>query len=169
VQIHKVFPLVDAYYLAHVVFCPNPKQPGANLWLANEAHGVGEYDKHVEDYKSQSWPGAVLRFTVFDETLDKRPLSSVFAPSLASNTESGLVSGSDTIVNGDVWKAPRPAPEPGSSIYRVEDESAPSESERSIFLDRIRERIRNEAMSSIRSFAPASVSEVAEDEEDEGQ
>lgn len=147
-QIYKVFPVANAYFISRLIFSPNPRAPGQAILVGLEAHSAEEYDKHVAQYQGRSWPGALLKFTVLDETPHKSPV----APAASQTApEVTLVSRPPSVVFSDVSETPDSASKsaiPG--IRYVEDVLNPSESERSFMLDTIRERIKSRAA----SYAP---------------
>lgn len=171
-QIYKVFPLANAYYISRLIFSPNPKAPGQSILVGLEAHNADEYDKHVRQYQGRAWPGALLKFTVLDETPHKRPAAAGAEPLQAESDDGGLVSGSETVTLSDVLQTPVPAPPSETSTLRPAEEVLPVDNERVQILNRIFERLRahvpRETPSNRTSFASTATAEPLFDEVTEG-
>ncbi|CDO73092.1 hypothetical protein BN946_scf185007.g146 [Trametes cinnabarina] len=141
-QLYRVFPISHSFYLSKLLFCPNDSP--ARILIGKEAHSAEEYARHAAPYQGRSWPGALLRFFVFDETPHKSPH---LAPSgglpessvNVSNTEehASILTGSDAADH--------------SSAAAVVEPAAEEHSARRVLLDRIRERTSNR--SSLASIA----------------
>ncbi|KAI1793192.1 hypothetical protein LXA43DRAFT_886348 [Ganoderma leucocontextum] len=71
-QLYRVFPISHSFYLSKLLFSPN-SSPTARILIGKEVHSAEEYNHHVAPYQGRSWPGALLRFSVFDETPHKSP------------------------------------------------------------------------------------------------
>ncbi|PIL31453.1 hypothetical protein GSI_06154 [Ganoderma sinense ZZ0214-1] len=71
-QLYRVFPISHSFYLSKLLFSPN-SSTSARLLIGKEVHSAEEYNHHVAPYQGRSWPGALLRFSVFDETPHKSP------------------------------------------------------------------------------------------------
>nr|VWO94379.1 N/A [Ganoderma boninense] len=69
-QLYRVFPISHSFYLSKLLFSPNSSS-SARLLIGKEVHSAEEYNHHVAPYQGRSWPGALLRFSVFDETPHK--------------------------------------------------------------------------------------------------
>ncbi|TBU25294.1 hypothetical protein BD311DRAFT_700421 [Dichomitus squalens] len=76
-QLYRVFPISHSFYLSKLLFTPSPTS-NARILIGKEVHSPEEYDRHVAPYRGGSWHGALLRFSVFDETPHK---SSTVSPS----------------------------------------------------------------------------------------
>ncbi|KAH9920249.1 uncharacterized protein BXZ73DRAFT_104766 [Epithele typhae] len=71
-QLYRVFPSSHSFYLSRVLFSPNPSS-SARILLGKEVHSAEDYGRCVTHYQGRSWPAALLRFSVFDETPHKTP------------------------------------------------------------------------------------------------
>ncbi|KDQ63127.1 hypothetical protein JAAARDRAFT_29129 [Jaapia argillacea MUCL 33604] len=69
-QLYRVFPISHSYYLSKLLFSPFPE---SRILIGMECHSSDEYDNYVRPFKGKSWPGALLRFAVYDETPHKLP------------------------------------------------------------------------------------------------
>ncbi|KZT27712.1 hypothetical protein NEOLEDRAFT_1130794 [Neolentinus lepideus HHB14362 ss-1] len=98
-QLYRVFPISQSYYLSKLLFSPSPASPSARILLSKEVHNAEDYERAVQQYQGRSWPGALLRFTVFDET----PHKPAVRPNLGggSSTHGGSVLKSR--VSSDIW------------------------------------------------------------------
>ncbi|KAI0639950.1 hypothetical protein C8Q77DRAFT_1164747 [Trametes polyzona] len=70
-QLYRVFPISHSFYLSKLLFCP--KDALGRVLIGKEVHSEEEYTRHVAPYQGRPWPGALLRFSVFDETPHKSP------------------------------------------------------------------------------------------------
>ncbi|KIP11681.1 hypothetical protein PHLGIDRAFT_10460 [Phlebiopsis gigantea 11061_1 CR5-6] len=165
-QIYKVFPLAHAYFISRLIFSPNPNAPGQSILVGLEAHSAEEYDKHVEQYKARFWPGALLRFSVLDETPHKAP-GSLSGPQTAG--ESPQLSRPASVVHSDVSQTPDSAVDAEVPRMRLEDEESASGRGFMHMLDPIRERLRSQAAyaSNRTSFASTATVHVTDDEYDD--
>ena len=64
-----MFPIGQHVYLSKLLFSPNGDN-NARLLIGVEVHSEEEYELHVKPYRGKQWPGALLRFSVFDESGD---------------------------------------------------------------------------------------------------
>ncbi|TFY58497.1 hypothetical protein EVG20_g8130, partial [Dentipellis fragilis] len=72
-QLYRVFPISNSYYISRLLFSSNPSSPSSRILIGSEAHNSEEYETHIAPYKEREWPGALLRFSVYDETPHKMP------------------------------------------------------------------------------------------------
>lgn len=71
-QLYRVFPISHNYYLSRLLFSPDANLP-SRILIAREVHSAEDYKKCLAPMESQSWPNALFRFSVFDETPHKIP------------------------------------------------------------------------------------------------
>lgn len=151
VQLYKVFPIANAYYLSQILFSPNPKTPNTRILIGKEAHNAEDYGNYTKSYQGRSWPEAVLRFTVYDETPHKLPTTSQRTSLNLEDGESRELSfawsaTTSTAVNGgedsDVSQTPTPVlvAESATAAEERQNQRTVIENERRVILDRIRER-----------------------------
>ncbi|KZT72898.1 hypothetical protein DAEQUDRAFT_754913 [Daedalea quercina L-15889] len=132
-QLYRVFRISPSFYLSQILFSPNASHSSTasqRILLGREAHNVEEYNAYIAPYQGRSWPGALLKFSVYDETPHKSPTTSNNRISMLS-TDSGHASltmsegaSSATVVDWD--HAPRSPSRKGD--------------DRKLFLERLRER-----------------------------
>ncbi|KAI0274799.1 hypothetical protein BC834DRAFT_1037443 [Gloeopeniophorella convolvens] len=79
-QLYRVFPISNSYYLSRLLFTQSPNAPFARILIGMEAHSEEEYERHVRPFRGREWPGALLRFSVFDETPHKVPTTAASQP-----------------------------------------------------------------------------------------
>ncbi|OBZ79832.1 ZZ-type zinc finger-containing protein P35G2.11c [Grifola frondosa] len=70
-QLYRVFPISHSYYLSKLLFSPHTNS--GRILIGMEAHSAEEYGAHIAPYQGRTWPGALLRFSVYDETPHKSP------------------------------------------------------------------------------------------------
>lgn len=131
-QLYRVFRISPSFYLSQILFSPNsPHSPSTSqrILLGREVHNADEYNEHIAPYRGRNWPGALLKFFVYDETPHKSPTTSNNRISMLS-TDSGHASltseGASSATVVDWEHAPR-------SPRRKGDD-------RKLFLERLRER-----------------------------
>ncbi|GJE89466.1 ZZ-type zinc finger-containing protein [Phanerochaete sordida] len=157
-QIYKVFPSANAYYLSKLIFSPNPLAPGQSILIGLEAHSTAEYDKHVAQFQGRPWPGAMLKFLVYDETPHKRPSASSASQSRPVSMLTDVTSASDTVVGSDIPETPTTAPVLMDSKSADHDDYQPDFIQRMLMLDPIRERVRSQVPSTLRPvLAPSNL------------
>ncbi|EIM92871.1 uncharacterized protein STEHIDRAFT_136582 [Stereum hirsutum FP-91666 SS1] len=79
-QLYRIFPISNSYYLSRLLFTSSPSNPTSRILIGMEAHNEQEYNSHIKPYRNKEWPGALLRFSVFDETPHKLPATIMPAP-----------------------------------------------------------------------------------------
>ncbi|TFK95036.1 hypothetical protein K466DRAFT_508551 [Polyporus arcularius HHB13444] len=134
-QLYRVFPISHSFYLSKLYFSHNTASPGRIL-IGKEVHSASDYDHHVAPYLGRSWPGALLRFTVVDDT----PRKSIQVPS--SSAVSGVLD--DTV--SEAMSHASPASTSASSATVVGPAAEPYShlrGDRRILLERLRERTSN--------------------------
>lgn len=162
-QLYKAFSITNAFYLSDILLSPNPNAPNSRIMVARQAHSAADYARTIKSYQLRSWPGAVMRFIVNNETVDSDTITPEQTP--LDLEDGGLKVGSkrwsatSTAINlgegSDVSQAPEQVPEPGRSStaetlpsYRTfienehltyENERRDIEDERRTILERIRE------------------------------
>ncbi|CCM03800.1 uncharacterized protein FIBRA_05948 [Fibroporia radiculosa] len=72
-QLYRIFPISHSFYLSKLLFSPNSPSHSQRILIGMEAHNAEEYESHVAPYRGRSWPGALLKFSVYDETPHKSP------------------------------------------------------------------------------------------------
>lgn len=70
---YRVFPISHNYYLSKLLFSPDANKPAQRILLAKEVHNAEDYRRAIASFHGRAVPGALLKFTVFDETLHKLP------------------------------------------------------------------------------------------------
>ncbi|EPQ60265.1 hypothetical protein GLOTRDRAFT_134979 [Gloeophyllum trabeum ATCC 11539] len=70
-QLYRVFPISQSYYLSKLLFAPQPAFPNSRILLSKEVHNAEQYERAIQQYNGRPLPGALLRFTVFDDTPHK--------------------------------------------------------------------------------------------------
>ncbi|KAI0756244.1 hypothetical protein C8Q80DRAFT_1127522 [Daedaleopsis nitida] len=137
-QLYRVFPISHSFYLSKLLFCPDAST-GARVLIGKEVHSREEYDRHVARYRGRSWPGALLRFSVYDETPHKSPslstrLSLMDMMSDTSRTDShASVAAVSSSASSATTARPAAEPYPGTQ----------SRGDRRLLLDRLLERTNN--------------------------
>ncbi|GBE77445.1 hypothetical protein SCP_0103200 [Sparassis crispa] len=127
-QLYRVFPISHSYYLSKLLFSPNSNNQ--RILIGMEAHSADEYNAHIAPYQGREWPGALLRFSVYDETPHKSPSasnSSLLVPSVTS----------------DVGASPSGSAQSSTTFVETMDRLINTRKERDdrkFLLDRIRER-----------------------------
>ncbi|KAI0699389.1 hypothetical protein C8T65DRAFT_581265 [Cerioporus squamosus] len=135
-QLYRVFPISHSFYLSRLLFSPNTASFG-RISIGKEVHSASDYDSHVAPYLGRSWPGALLRFTVVDET----PRKAVRMPSNAVPSAFG-----DTASETMSHVSSTPASTSASSATVVGPAAEPYphlRGDRRILLERLRERTNN--------------------------
>ncbi|KAI0962257.1 hypothetical protein AcV7_001138 [Taiwanofungus camphoratus] len=132
-QLYRVFPISHSFYLSKLLFSPNPTSTSQRILIGVEAHSADEYGAHIAPYQGRTWPGALLKFSVYDETPHKSPrvvdsnrvsmLSTADSDNTGATASEGASQSSATVVD---WSAAVPR--------RRKTE------ERRLFLERLRER-----------------------------
>ncbi|KAH9837268.1 uncharacterized protein C8Q71DRAFT_757514 [Rhodofomes roseus] len=129
-QLYRVFRISPSFYLSQILFSPNSSSAAQRILLGREAHSADEYNEYIAPYQARSWPGALLKFSVYDETPHKSPTTTNNRISMVS-TDSGHASVtasegtmSATVVDWD--HTPRSPKRQGD--------------DRRLFLERLRER-----------------------------
>ncbi|KAH9929671.1 uncharacterized protein B0H18DRAFT_995683 [Fomitopsis serialis] len=117
-QLYRVFRISPSFYLSQILFSPNLSSAAQRILLGREAHSADEYNEYIAPYQGRNWPGALLKFSVYDETPHKSPR--------ASNNRISMVS-------TDSGHASITASE-GASSATINDD------DRRLFLERLRER-----------------------------
>ncbi|KAH8099823.1 hypothetical protein BXZ70DRAFT_894348 [Cristinia sonorae] len=87
-QLYRVFPIHNSYYLYKLTFTANTIVAPARILIGKEAHSSEEYDKHILPYQGRSWPNAILKFSVHDETPHKAPSSTLSIDTATSTADS---------------------------------------------------------------------------------
>ncbi|KAI0800737.1 hypothetical protein C8Q74DRAFT_1238467 [Fomes fomentarius] len=139
-QLYRVFPISHSFYLSKLLLSPDSSKP-ARILIGKEVHSAQEYDHYVAPYRGLSYPRALLRFSVIDETPHKSPSMSVSSslPSdvISHKAESRPVSTSST-------SAPSTAADSSAAeIY------SHLRGDRRILLDRLMERTQRSAFNGI--------------------
>ncbi|KAH7923239.1 hypothetical protein BV22DRAFT_1036572 [Leucogyrophana mollusca] len=99
-QLYRVFPISHNYYFSKLIFSPDASKP-SRILIGKEVHSAEEYSTCVAPLR-RSWPNALLRFSVFDETPHKAPsivadvfkMSGNLPPPVPSSAFHGFMSGS---------------------------------------------------------------------------
>ncbi|KAI8981131.1 hypothetical protein BD414DRAFT_464073 [Trametes punicea] len=148
-QLYRVFPISHSFYLSKLLLSPNDSP--ARILIGKEVHSAEEYARHVAPYQGRPWPGALLRFSVFDETPHKSPrlvsdLSLVDVPPSTSSADVRLsiVTESDRASHSSAATVVESAAEERSSLR----------GERQILLDRIRESTSHRSSSASHAMPP---------------
>ncbi|KAH9951018.1 hypothetical protein B0H21DRAFT_685870 [Amylocystis lapponica] len=127
-QLYRVFPISPSYYLSKLLFSPSTS-PAQRILIGMEAHTADEYNAHIAPYQGRPWPGALLKFHVYDETPHKSPGASTsnrlsLISTLDSDATPSVGASSTTAVDSSTFVA---------HLHRREDD-------RQVFLNRLRER-----------------------------
>lgn len=88
-----MFPISQRIYLSKLLFSPNGDN-NARLLIGVEVHSEDEYETHVKPYRGKQWPGALLRFSVFDDAPHQVP-SVLSLSTEETNTVTGAESSED--------------------------------------------------------------------------
>ncbi|KAH7914718.1 hypothetical protein BJ138DRAFT_999464 [Hygrophoropsis aurantiaca] len=70
-QLYRVFPISHNYYFSKLLFSPDASK-ASRILIGKEVHSAEEYNTCVTPLR-RSWPNALLRFSIFDETPHKVP------------------------------------------------------------------------------------------------
>ncbi|KAH9858338.1 hypothetical protein C2E23DRAFT_803657 [Lenzites betulinus] len=139
-QLYRVFPISHSFYLSKLLFSPNTSS--ARMLVGKEVHSAEEYRRHTVPYQGRSWPGALLRFSVVDETPHKSPH---MAPVLSLDNHMS----SSSAVEGRSSLAAAPDDTSQCTTATVVEPAADVRNEarggREFLLQRIRERVRETA------------------------
>ncbi|TFK56841.1 hypothetical protein OE88DRAFT_1730284 [Heliocybe sulcata] len=95
-QLYRVFPISQSYYLSKLLFSPSPTSPNARILLSKEVHNAEDYERAIRQFQGRSWPDALLRFTVFDETPHKPAIR-------GSGNSAQNGSAPESRVSSDIW------------------------------------------------------------------
>ncbi|KAL0951646.1 hypothetical protein HGRIS_008326 [Hohenbuehelia grisea] len=95
-QLYRVFPISQNYYLSKLLFSADSDKP-SRILIAKEVHSAADYEDCLKPLKLQSWPNALLKFTVYDETPHKAP-TSVASVSHQWSASGASACGTDTTV-----------------------------------------------------------------------
>ncbi|OJT04449.1 Protein NBR1 -like protein [Trametes pubescens] len=148
-QLYRVFPISHSFYLSKLLFAPN--NAPSRVLIGKEVHSAEEYTRHTAPYQGRSWPGALLRFSVFDETPHKSPH---MAPTLTLDESSAPES--DVDVRTSV-ATESDAPSERSTATVVEsaaDVRSSLRGERQTLLQRIREGTSNRSSLTFNTMPP---------------
>ncbi|KAF9469784.1 hypothetical protein BDZ94DRAFT_1286368 [Collybia nuda] len=78
-QLYRVFPSSHNYFLSKLLFCPDASQT-SRILIAREVHSADDYAKCLAPYLGRTWPNALLRVSIFDETPHKSPGAPLESP-----------------------------------------------------------------------------------------
>ncbi|KAI0828967.1 hypothetical protein BC628DRAFT_1482227 [Trametes gibbosa] len=136
-QLYRVFPISHSFYLSKILFAPNTSP--SRVLIGKEVHSAEEYARHTAPYQRRSWPGALLRFSVFDETPHKSPH---MAPVLS--LDDSLSSSSALDEHDSVATAPDATSQctTATVVQPAADVRSEARGGREFLLQRIRERVR---------------------------
>ncbi|KAI0652399.1 hypothetical protein C8Q79DRAFT_1081591 [Trametes meyenii] len=147
-QLYRVFPLSHSFYLSKLLFTHH--NTPTRVLVGKEVHSAEEYARHVAPYLGRSWPGALLRFSVYDETPHKSPrmvpsLGLVdFAPSGSSDARASVATASESASIHSTATVVEPAADVLSTLR----------GERRVLLDRIRESTNNRSSVTSQAIPP---------------
>ncbi|KAI9056980.1 hypothetical protein FKP32DRAFT_1661460 [Trametes sanguinea] len=148
-QLYRVFPISHSFYLSKLLFSPNDSL--ARILIGKEVHSAEEYARHAAPYQGRPWPGALLRFSVFDETPHKSPRLTASDTLLGSSADASsvdvrasILTESDGADHSSAATVVEPAAEERSTLR----------GERRILLDRIRESTTNRSSMASHTMPP---------------
>ncbi|KAI0673673.1 hypothetical protein C8Q78DRAFT_967789 [Trametes maxima] len=147
-QLYRVFPLSHSFYLSKLLF--SHRNTPTRVLVGKEVHSAEEYARHVAPYLGRSWPGALLRFSVFDETPHKSPgivptLSLADSvPSGSSDVRTSVATASDSASLHSTATVVEPAADARNALR----------GERRVLLDRIRESTNNRSSVTSQAVPP---------------
>ncbi|OSD06218.1 hypothetical protein PYCCODRAFT_1475052 [Trametes coccinea BRFM310] len=148
-QLYRVFPISHSFYLSKLLFSPNDSL--ARILIGKEVHSAEEYARHAAPYQGRPWPGALLRFSVFDETPHKSPrltpndtLLGSSADASSVDVRASILTESDGADHSSAATVVEPAAEERSALR----------GERRILLDRIRESTTNRSSLASQTMPP---------------
>ncbi|KAL7285558.1 hypothetical protein ACG7TL_000662 [Trametes sanguinea] len=148
-QLYRVFPISHSFYLSKLLFSPNDSL--ARILIGKEVHSAEEYARHAAPYQGRPWPGALLRFSVFDETPHKSPrltpsdtLLGSSADASSVDVRASILTESDGADHSSAATVVEPAAEERSTLR----------GERRILLDRIRESTTNRSSLASHTMPP---------------
>ncbi|KAI0363146.1 hypothetical protein BV20DRAFT_975992 [Pilatotrama ljubarskyi] len=148
-QLYRVFPISHSFYLSKLLFSPNDS--AARVLIGKEVHSAEEYARHAAPYQGRSYPGALLRFSVFDETPHKSPrmaptlsLDDFSATSSSLDVPASIASESDCPSERFTATVVEPAADVRSSLR----------GERRVLLERIRESTNNRSSLTSHTMPP---------------
>lgn len=65
-KLTRVFPVTRSFYLSKLFFT----QSNGTILIGVQADSEDRYNQYIAPYRHKSWPGALLRFTVHDDSVD---------------------------------------------------------------------------------------------------
>lgn len=66
-KLTRVFPVTRSFYLSKLFFTQN----NGTILIGVQADSEERYNQYIAPYRHKSWPGALLRFTVHDDTVER--------------------------------------------------------------------------------------------------
>ncbi|KAI0778720.1 hypothetical protein BD413DRAFT_116175 [Trametes elegans] len=139
-QLYRVFPISHSFYLSKLLLSLDGSS--TCILIGKEVHSAEEYGRHVAPYRGRLRPGALLRFSVFDETPHKSPrmasslsLAESSPPSTSSDIRASVANPLDGASQCSTATVVEPAADAHTSLR----------GSRRVLLERLRERTSNRA------------------------
>jgi next-to-BRCA1 protein 1 len=69
-KLYRVFPISHSYYFSKLLFSPDSSK-ASHILIGKEVHSAAEYNRCTAPFLGRQMQNALLKFSIFDETVHK--------------------------------------------------------------------------------------------------